>query len=124
MPVTGLYSQERYGFGAEAGGSGSATIDFEMPPSTVSAVSHLSNYYFMDAWYGYAFCGIQSYWTLDPNTQIPQPHLVGSGFFITGVVPHIFDFNVILITFGYGAAALNGNSAVYADAVFLAWVWG
>lgn len=125
MPLVGLYAQERYGFGAENGGVGSWTVDFEIPASTVSAVSNLSYYYFMDAWYGYAFSGVQSYATEDPNTHIPlPPHLVGFGVPITGVVPHIFDFNVITVTFGYGVAALNGNSGVYADGVFLVWVWG
>jgi hypothetical protein len=128
MSVVGLYWDYTYGFYSEGGGEGNWTLDWEISPSSVFALSNLSRYASEQdgGSAAFAYTGLLSYVTQDPQTGVPTEHdiaylPVSQSFFGSGVVPSFFDSNVITITFGYGCSAEN---LVEADANFLAFVFG
>lgn len=135
MPITGVYYQYIGPFYCGPGSGGGEnnlapwTMDWDLPPSSVYALSNLSTYASRQNGQAGASAGILSYVTQDPSTGIPSQPIVlspspsfmisGSGGpfgnleedFEEGLVPCFYDNNVIIITFAWNAFADNWVSA-------------
>lgn len=128
MPITGAYFWDTGNFWADFGGggldSGSTapwTADAGIPPSSVLAISSLTQFYGAGD-RSAANVGYLSYWTQNPRTEKPSEHTVSPGAELAfGLTPTFSDDNVIIITRAWHCFADDVVDAVGSFTVF---VWG
>jgi len=118
-------------------GSGTWSLDFNIPAQTVYAFSAMqssaiqSNFATATEINVSYFSGVIWYFTIDPSLgNVLVLHNVGLGA-TNNVVPGIFDDNVTQITFLYGLAGHNdaigeagGYTSTWADFTFQVFGWG
>jgi hypothetical protein len=141
MPITEVYYEYIGPFYSGPGGGGESnwapwTMDWDIPPSSVYALSNLGTYASRQGGQAGASTGILSYVTQDPDTGIPsQPNVISpspvalqTGSFTSyqwyleeGLAPCFYDNNVIIITFAWNCFADDWLSAW---ASFTAFVFG
>lgn len=139
MPITEVYYEYIGPFYSGPGGGGESnwapwTMDWDIPPSSVYALSNLGTYASRQGGQAGASTGILSYVTQDPNTGIPsQPNVISpspaalqTGSFTSyqwyleeGLAPCFFDNNVITITFAWNCFADDWLSAWASFTVFV-----
>jgi hypothetical protein len=125
MPITEVIYQYVGPFYSGPGGGGESnlapwTIDWDIAPSSVYALSSLGTYASRQGGQAGASAGILSYVTQDPSTGAPsQPNVISppilitesEGNFLEGLAPCFYDNNVIIITFAYNCFADDWVSA-------------
>jgi hypothetical protein len=126
MAIVGAYFWWLSPFWAQDGGgednSSQWTADWNIPPSSVLAISSLSHYW-NDQMSG-AEVGYLSYTTQNPDTGVPSEHTLSpsadlwSGGHLT---PSFSDDNVIIVT---GAWSCFSDGEVEAMGNFTVFVWG
>lgn len=104
MPVKNIYWDSRSNF-YSWNSSSSWSVDFNIQEQTVYASAGLSCV--QSSRGGNVFCGVSLYFVMGGNPPIPL--IVVPGVTNSGVAPAIFDNNVVIVSYTYGASDSGGD---------------